>query len=234
MSEIDDAWIDEQLKSVRLPPELLDRLRGVTRWGDAEVDHALREVPTPSGMLDRLHAIGSLTDTDIDDDTRHIPLPSDVIPRLRRVMRRQAWQERLARLAVAASLLFVLGGGGWLLTKGLRQPDVDLPEPFKNPQFARNAAEQPKVPTVKPPVRSGDSGSQVVKSTDKPPANQADDPQPTPAPNPNIVVTPVPTVAAAMMVHSARPMCSAIARWSPNRICESLGAPRGMAWPGHE
>lgn len=193
MSEIDDAWIDEQLKSVPLPPELLERLRGVTRWGDSEVDHALRAVPTPAGMLQRLHAIGSLTDTDIDDDARHIPLPSDVIPRLRRVMRRQAWRERLARLAVAASLLFVLGGGGWLLVKGLRQPDVELPDPFRNPQFARNATEQPKVPTVKQPVRSGDAGPQIVKSTEKRPVNPPDDSQPSPAPNPNVAVTPVPT-----------------------------------------
>ncbi len=193
MSEIDDAWIDEQLKSVPLPAELLDRLRGVPSWGDAELDHALRSVPTPVGMLDRLHAIGSLTDTDIDDDARHIPLPSHVIPRLRRTMQQEAWRSRLARLAVAASLFFVLGGGGWLLVKGLRQPDVELPGGPRGSQFASDGQQQPKATTIakQVPAPADGSATRIVKSPDKPAIERVENPGRQPSPT-NVVVTPDP------------------------------------------
>ena len=65
MPDFSDHWIDEQLRDVPLPAELLPRLREIAALGDREVDHLLCNVAVPPALADRLHAIGSLTDTDL-------------------------------------------------------------------------------------------------------------------------------------------------------------------------
>lgn len=154
---MDDNWIDEQLRYVPVPPEVLARLGEIAALGDRELDRALCDVPLPPKLLARLHAIGSLTDTDIDDDARHVSLPTGVVPRLRQSVRRQAWQTRLAQLAVAAALAIVIGGSGWLLTRELRNGG-DLPQ-VRETQPAVASADHSR-----PAVRGGDNQSAVSQS----------------------------------------------------------------------
>jgi Mg-chelatase subunit ChlD len=158
MSEsIDDDWIDEQLRNVPVPPELLARLGGIAAFGDRELDRALCDLPLPPKLLARLHAIGSLTDTDIDDDARHVSLPTGVVPRLRRSVRRRAWQTRLAQLAVAAALAIVIGGSGWLLTREIRNGG-DLPQVHEAPPAVASAVHN------RPTVRTKDNASANANS----------------------------------------------------------------------
>ncbi len=150
---MDDNWIDEQLRNVSVPPEVLARLGEIAALGDRELDRALCDVPLPAKLLARLHAIGSLTDTDIDDDARHVSLPVDVVPRLRQSVRRQAWQTRLAQLAVAAALAVAIGGSGWLLTRGLR-----------------DGGDLPRVREAPPSIASSDHSRPATRAADNQPA----------------------------------------------------------------
>jgi len=210
MSEaFDDNWIDDQLRSVPVPPELLARLGEIAAFGDRELDRALCDVPLPTKLLARLHAIGSLTDTDIDDDARHVSLPTGVVPRLRRSVRHQAWQTRLAQLAVAACLAFIIGGSGWLLTEGFRAGG-ELPSPRETTPSVAKADQQKPVPrsTNNPatglrPIRPRPSASQIAEKPAPLPAEDAEWPKRPelplnwPADGPTILRSPRDVVAAA-------------------------------------
>jgi Ca-activated chloride channel family protein len=195
---IDDNWIDEQLRSVPLPPELLARLGQVASLGDGELDHALCDVALPPALLDRLHAIGSLTDTDIDDDARHVALPAGVVPRLHRSVWRQAWQARLAHLAVAASLAFAIGGAGWLLTKEFRTGADLPPRRAVAPPIASSEGDRSKVrpsedqPPVKPAPTPIENDPQWVQRPDLPQNWPTDGPTVFQAPQPLVAVAPSP------------------------------------------
>ena len=120
-----DDWIDQQLRNVPLPPNLLERLSqaGPNRGADdAQVDAALCDVAVPVDLPERLRAIAR---------------PSTVIMR----RRRPAWQ----RYATAASLFLVIGlaaAGIFGLVTGALVPG--------EPQVANSA---PQVsPSTTPPV----------------------------------------------------------------------------------
>ena len=157
MSDFNDLWIDQQLREVPLPAELLPRLREIAALGDREIDHLLSDVAMPPGLADRLHAIGSLTDTDIDDDARHVAVPPTLVPRLRRAVRHQAHYSQLARLAIAATLLVALGGAGWLLVSRLRPEDDPIAAKKNAPSMIADQRSDPaKSPerTTSPPAES--------------------------------------------------------------------------------
>ncbi len=154
MSEFSDNWLDDQLRDVPLPAELLPRLREIATIGDREIDSLLRDVSLPSGLADRLHAIGSLTDTDLDDDARHVAIPPQVVPRLRRTVRREARYSQLARLAIAATLLLAFAGAGWLLISRFKPGDDEILAHKNNPsptvdhsQPLANSATKPSTPS---------------------------------------------------------------------------------------
>jgi Ca-activated chloride channel homolog len=126
MSDFSDHWIDEQLRDVPLPAELLPRLREIAALGDREIDTLLRDVSLPADLAARLHAIGSLTDTDLDDDARHVAVPRTLVPRLRRAVRQQVRYSQLGRLAIAATLLLAFGGAGWLLVSRFKPGDGEI------------------------------------------------------------------------------------------------------------
>ncbi len=91
-----DDWIDQQLRNVPLPPNLLERLSqaGPNRdAADAHVDAALCDVAVPDDLQDRLRSIAR----------PGIAHPRTVIMR----RRRPAWQ----RYATAASLFLAIGLG---------------------------------------------------------------------------------------------------------------------------
>ncbi len=50
-------WLDHQLRQVRLPDGLHERLRRITQLDDKALDAALRDVATPPGLTDRLTRI---------------------------------------------------------------------------------------------------------------------------------------------------------------------------------
>jgi Ca-activated chloride channel homolog len=193
---IEDNWIDEQLRDVSLPAELLPRLREIASLGDRELDHALSDVAMPPALLDRLHAIGSLTDIDIDDDARHVALPAGGAPRLRRSLHLQAWQARLARLAIAASLAFLIAGAGWLFTRDFRAAEeLPLPRAIVPPLASshqdrskpRPAEVQPSQKPLSSPI---ENDPQWAKRPDLPPNWPHDGPTVFQSPQTQVAVSP--------------------------------------------
>jgi Ca-activated chloride channel homolog len=197
MSKFDDAWIDEQLRNVPLPHELLARLGEVATLGGStldnrELDDALCDVALPTAMLDRLQAIGSLTDADLDDDARHVPLPRAVVPRLRGAVRWRAVQSQLARLAIAASLAFVIGGAGWLMVSGL-QSGVEPPLPRSDgPKIASNDKPRPPAPAISKAIPDPIPAPRVAKQSDAQPDRQQQPPAPLPPVERVVDVSPTP------------------------------------------
>ena len=123
--ELSDSQIEDQLRRVPVPPELLSRLREACLPDDVELDAALRRLAPPPGLADRLQRV--VEDEVLDDALREVPVPDDLLPRLRIIpQRRPRW--RLRRFAVAASLLIVVLGSyfsalGGLLAAIHEQPD---------------------------------------------------------------------------------------------------------------
>jgi Ca-activated chloride channel homolog len=196
MSDFNDLWIDEQLRDVPLPAELLPRLREIAALGDREIDHLLSDVAMPPGLADRLHAIGSLTDTDIDDDARHVAVPPTLVPRLRRDVRHQAHYSQLARLAIAATLLVALGGAGWLLVSRLRPEDDPIAakknapsmiadqrsDPAKSPERTTTPPAEPRIvhaatPHVAEPHQEQPSSPPASESVAVSPPTPINDPE---------------------------------------------------------
>ena len=70
-----DIWIDNELRNVAVPADLLAKLQAISSLDDAELDRALCDVPVSTGLMARLRSIGTLGDVDLDDELR------DVAPR---------------------------------------------------------------------------------------------------------------------------------------------------------
>ena len=89
MADFDNpSSLDEQLRSVALPPGLLDRLRAATAlgdaaWDDSALDRALSDVPLPVELLARLREIATLGDAEIDHRLRDVPVPEGLLEELR-------------------------------------------------------------------------------------------------------------------------------------------------------
>jgi Ca-activated chloride channel family protein len=229
MSDFDDAWIDDHLRSVPLPPELLARLGEVAKLGGSaldnrELDDALCDVALPPAMLDRLQTIGSLTDADLDDDTRHVPMPPAVVPRLRGAVRWRAVQSQLARLAIAASLAFVIGGSGWLLVGGL-QSGVEPPLPRTDgPKIASSDKPRLPAPSISKAIPEPNPAPQVAKQLDSRLDSLPNRQQPPPAPLPPVenVVDVSPTPPAPDKI-GALPDAVGLEPEPPLHVAEILG-----------
>jgi Ca-activated chloride channel family protein len=100
--------IDERLRWVPLPKGLIERLRTARVPVFAELDDAVRNVPAPSGLNERVKQ--AIANEIIDDRLRDVELPWGLQARLRVIPQMRSFK-RLRRLAMAASLLFMLGGG---------------------------------------------------------------------------------------------------------------------------
>jgi Ca-activated chloride channel homolog len=127
--EPSDNWIDNELKSVAVPADLLAKLQAISSLDDDELDRALCDVPVPEGLMARLRAIGTYNDVDLDDELRDVAPPRRLAERLRRIpaaARRKATRlQTINRLAIAASL-FLAVCVGYLAAIALRsdrQPD---------------------------------------------------------------------------------------------------------------
>ena len=94
-----DDWVDDQLRRVPLPPELLDRLRqdgARSRW---------KPFPTNGSIC----------------SVRSVPVPSYLELRLRRIARQPRPLARWVNLGLAASLLVVSGTLAFVLTRNARR-----------------------------------------------------------------------------------------------------------------
>lgn len=113
-----DPTIDETLRAVPVPDGLAARLRDIAALSDEELDYRLRSVPTPIGMLQRVKQ--EVADELLDQRIRDVPIPSRVIPRARVIPQRRR-RSRIGRLALAASLLVVVGAGYFAAIGGVLQ-----------------------------------------------------------------------------------------------------------------
>jgi Ca-activated chloride channel family protein len=166
-----DAWIDDELRNVALPADLLPKLHAIAALDDAELDRALCDVATPPGLVDRLRSIGSRDEVDVDDELRHVVLPVSLAERLRRIPSavRQSKRTKIVvrRFAIAASLLLA-AGIGYLAAISPAFFGRPRQQPVDTRMLARQPAadaKQPRVdrPTVPPdPVK--DSGPKLVQS----------------------------------------------------------------------
>jgi Ca-activated chloride channel family protein len=111
-----DQTLDTRLRNVPVPDGLADRLRGIAALSDEELDYRLRSVPSPIGMLQRIKQ--EVADELLDQQIRDVALPSQVVPRARVIPDRRR-RSRIGRLALAASLLIVVGAGYFAAIGGL-------------------------------------------------------------------------------------------------------------------
>ena len=135
-----DPSFDEQLRTVRIPPGLLARLRQIANAGDMELDAALCNVPMPAGLARQLRQIPDLpdveldrrlgdvhvphgllntlrqitgeeySDAEIDEVLRDVPVPQGLVTRARRASDVAGRRRRLAREFAVAASLFIAIG----------------------------------------------------------------------------------------------------------------------------
>lgn len=100
-----DTWLDERLRAATPPDGLFDRLRAIPAEESEAVDRALCSVPLPAGLTERLQAIALEGNPDVERRLREVPVPRGLLVRLLRISGGTSWQIRLARTALAASVL---------------------------------------------------------------------------------------------------------------------------------
>ncbi len=133
-----DSKLDVQLRQVRLPDGLLDRLAALPLAGDDAIDELLGEVAVPAGLIERLRAIAQseadmnedsspyeesarYEDSELDEALRNVPLPDDLIASCRRHAHRYLARRegryamdrmvQISRIAMAMSLILAVGLG---------------------------------------------------------------------------------------------------------------------------
>jgi hypothetical protein len=142
--EPSDNWIDNELKSVAVPADLLTKLRAICTLDDAELDRALCDVPVPAELMARLRAIGTYSDVDLDDELRDIAPPRHLAERLRRIpaaaRRKVSRLQTINRLAIAASIALAVCVGylAAIAFQSNRQPANRAPEAFAKTESGRS------------------------------------------------------------------------------------------------
>jgi len=142
-----DPTLDTRLRAVPVPDGLPGRLRGIAALSDEELDHRLRSVPTPVGMLQR--AKQEVADELLDQQIRDVPLPPQVVPRARVIPQRRR-RSRIGRLALAVSLLVVVGAGYFAAIGGV----LELVRPRPLEPIALIIIDQGPLRILSPPEES--------------------------------------------------------------------------------
>lgn len=104
-----DPLHDAELRAVRVPEGLLERLRQASLADDEGLDAAVRDVPVPVGLTRWLRQAALDTDEGLDAALRDVPVPAGLSGRLRHVPRGRIRFARWLPWAAAASLLAVIG-----------------------------------------------------------------------------------------------------------------------------
>jgi Ca-activated chloride channel family protein len=102
-----DHLIDSQMRDVPLPAGLLARVRSVGPWSDEHLDKQLRSVAVPAGLVG--HIQQQVADEELDQTLRDVALPWGLMARLRMIPQLRS-RSPLGRLAIAASLMLLVGG----------------------------------------------------------------------------------------------------------------------------
>ena len=117
----EQRWIDESLREVRVPRELIARLKTVGEDHRSLLDGALCAVPVPASLLARLKDVRR--DEVLDATLRSVPMPAALIDELKEVpvetrvgvtgQERRRWWERatssrVSWLAAAAAVVFLV------------------------------------------------------------------------------------------------------------------------------
>jgi hypothetical protein len=161
----DDIWIDDELKNVAIPADLLDKLQAIVSLDDCELDRELCNVSMPAGLLDRLRSIGSLDEVDVDDELRHVVLPMTLAERLRRIPGALRHVKRkspaLHRLAHAASLL-VAAGLGFLAAMSSSWFTGPTHQPGANVVADKSQPRKDSVVRTAPRVRTNDRSDEEL------------------------------------------------------------------------
>ena len=113
-----DSKLDAQLRAVRLPGGLLDRLMALPLAEDEDIDELVREVAVPPGLLQWLQAIPLDDDDGLDEALRNVPVPDDLVASCRHHARRHLARRegrhdldrmvRISRIAMAVSLILAV------------------------------------------------------------------------------------------------------------------------------
>lgn len=124
-SHENDPKLDDQLRDIPVPPELLAQLRRIAggpadrdrqivparQWSDTRVDAAMREVEVPTDLLQRLKAIPANQPLDlIETSLKQVSLPSTLLSKLvdlPQKIRREQW----IHVSIAACLLLAVSIG---------------------------------------------------------------------------------------------------------------------------
>lgn len=111
-----DEKLDARLRAVPVPDDLPARLRGIAALTDEELDARLRDIPLPLGLTERVKR--AVADDETDRQLRDVPLPPQIVARARNIplLRHRSW---VGRLAMAASLLIVVGAGYFAALGGI-------------------------------------------------------------------------------------------------------------------
>jgi Ca-activated chloride channel family protein len=199
-----DAWIDDDLRNVVLPSDLLTKLNAIAALDDAELDRALVDVPVSASLLDRLRSIGSLDEVDVEDELRHVPAPVALAEKLKgipaalgRIGTAKAafrWLSIAASLFVAATIGYLAAISPWLFghrdgtmresspAVAQRRPAVSTPidqkaEPIATgPQLA--AGKRPQASRIDEPPASPPEVTPSVESSSAVAANPVSPPVP--------------------------------------------------------
>ncbi len=102
------ADLDIRLRDVPVPPRLVVRLNEIAMLSDRELDVRLRDVSEPDGLVDWLK--DAVLDAWIEERLCDVDPPPRVLPKVNNIpyVRRRS---HVGRLALAASLLVMLGAG---------------------------------------------------------------------------------------------------------------------------
>lgn len=151
-----DFKLDAQLRDVRLPGGLLDRLMALPLAGDGDVDELVRDVAVPAGLLQRLQAIPLADDDGLDEALRDVSVPDDLVVACRHHARRYFARRtdrhgmdrvvQINRIAMAASLILAVTlslGGALLLLWLVNGSGVQLVKNPPPPIVAPSPREKP-------------------------------------------------------------------------------------------
>ncbi|MCG8587324.1 MAG: VWA domain-containing protein, partial [Pirellulales bacterium] len=93
--EHDDPSFDEQLRNVRIPYDLVMRLRQIAVADDADFDEALKDIALPAGLLARLRDVPVLSDIELDRQLGSVQVPTGFVEKLQQAVADEAADSEL-------------------------------------------------------------------------------------------------------------------------------------------
>jgi hypothetical protein len=178
-----DSWHDAELRAVRMPDGLLERLRWVALADDEELDTAIRDVSVPMRLSRWLRQPALDTDEGLDAALRDIPVSVAWPDQWRQVATNWSRLARVIQWAAAASLLLAIGLSyfgamiGFLVAAYRYSGETSGPELIASPTAAFVSRAAPAAP---------DSSAAILGGSSRPPQGPSAA-SPTPVPEVKLV-----------------------------------------------